>query len=225
MNAVRRMLLTLAVLACTATTHAAHFRVGDFAFPKETPSYLKVGNRYVAKVEISNFLIVREVRGEWLWVESRSVYAPDDDGPHGWVRAGAMDTFDEQIEYFRRRAATDVTPNPPDLHYYWLGLICRLSDDPHYQKLAVSYFTRAIVLAPADDLNYYRRGFCWARLEQWDQALADFEQASRLDASDEDYQAAVAYAQSHLDQSLTAPEALAPGDTTTVSLKPAPRSP
>jgi len=189
MNALKRKVLVMLLLACTSSAASAA-QVGDFVFPATLPGYLKVDQREVAQADITHFLEVLQVRGNWLWVERREIADPSAPGPTGWVRRDEVDSFDEHVEavesWVRENASNDPTA------YFVLGLICRLSDHPEQVREAVSYFSRAIQLSPASDVYYHERALCWIRLGHYENALADFEEALLLDPNYGPYQEGVA---------------------------------
>jgi tetratricopeptide (TPR) repeat protein len=185
--------------------------VGDFVFPKRTPAELRVGYQVTAEVAVDDYLIVLERQGDWLWVECRDLQATDVSGPRGWVPVSEVDDLDEQIRYWKEDAREEASTDPLD--YYFLGLICRLSDEPYYLKEAISYFTRAIQLAPADELYYQMRSYCWGQLEQYELAIEDLEMALALDPGNEDYQRALDVFRQYVEGGERAPAPPAPGAT------------
>jgi tetratricopeptide (TPR) repeat protein len=187
MNAIKRSLLATALLAlASATAQAApQHHVGDFVFPKSYPGKLMIGQRLAGEVSVTEYMTVLEVQGEWLWVERGDIYNTSLVGPRGWVLTSEVDNIDQQIEW----AETLIEKNPSDPDFYeYAALVCRLSDRPDLLRAAISYFSRAIQLAPADPEKYKVRAYCWGELDQYDQAVADLEMAVRLDPTNQSYQ-------------------------------------
>jgi tetratricopeptide (TPR) repeat protein len=196
MNAIKLNLLAVALLTQASSAQAAQHYVGDFVFPKSYPGRLMVGQRVAGEVTATDFLTVLEVQGEWLWVESASVYNTDEVGAKGWVRASEVDNIDEQIRW----AETLIGKNPGDPDFYeYAGLVCRLSERPDMLKAGISYFTRAISLSPADETLYQMRSYCWSQLDQYEPAIADLEAALRLDPSNQVYRDVLDYFRQELE--------------------------
>ena len=220
MDTLKRTAMVLGFLAAASAAQAAQMDAGDFVFPKRTPAQLRVGNRVTAEVAVDDYLIVLERQDDWLWVECRDLQATDVSGPRGWVPVSEVDDLNEQIRYWKEDARDEASTDPLD--YYFLGLICRLSDDPYYLKEAISYFTRAIQLAPADELYYQLRSYCWSKLQQYEPAIEDLEMALRLDPGNEDYQRALDLFRQYVEDGADdAPAPPAPGSALPKSTGPA----
>jgi tetratricopeptide (TPR) repeat protein len=183
MKSLTITLLTIAISVVASAAQAATFQVGDLAFPKSYPMNLKVGTQATTAVTSVDYLTVLKINGEWLWVESRNIFTVEVSAK-GWIKANALDDLDTQILW--ANSLIDRERNEP-YWYNYAGLICRLSDDPAYLKQAISYFSREIAVAPANDEIFKMRAYCWSRLEKYDLAIADMETAVSLDPSNESY--------------------------------------
>ena len=176
------MLVAFATIAALNPMLASAQAVGAFVFPKTTPAQIKVGDEVAAEVTITDYLIVQKAEGEWLWVESRDLFAPGDEGKKGWIAASSVDDLETQINYFVGKAAE----GPGNATGYFLaGAVTSLNDDDAYQQRALNYFSKAIELDPKVDYYYQRRASCWVMLDNYGEALKDLGEAGRIDPSNE----------------------------------------
>jgi tetratricopeptide (TPR) repeat protein len=90
------------------------------------------------------------------------------------------DQGEKSIPYFEKAVALDS--NFADAHRQ-LAQNLRYLDSTHYAKSEYHY-TKAIQLKPTDHFNYVERGDLYLEMKQYDLAIADAEQAKKIDAED-----------------------------------------
>lgn len=206
--------LVAGLLTSTMLVSAPGFQQGDCVFPKDLPGQLRVGNRVAAEVTILDYLVVLQVKGGWLWVESHDLIS-DEPGTKGWILAEDVDDIGTEIDYL-----AELTTNDPQSSEAWviLGLTQNLAG---YPKDAITAVTRAISIEPANEFYYFLRGQLWIGIRQYQKALEDFTQAASLIAGDETYAQMVVTAQQLVDSHKVPdapPEAKPPAKDTTVRL-------
>ena len=128
---------------------------------------LRVGEKVVGTWETMECMIER-TQGEWSWIHT-------EDGKEGWVRTNEVVPLAAAIEYFTQK----VTAEPRNAGWRQARAIAY----ERQGKLdeAIADISEAINLAPADVYHYYNtRGNFYLAKEDYDRALADYNQSLRL---------------------------------------------
>jgi tetratricopeptide (TPR) repeat protein len=175
------------VVALASSVNA--FEVDDIVYPKNFSGRLKVESRVVAQVEgIKFYLRVVNAQGDWLWVERKDLFDSKTPGPVGWIRARDVMSLDQSVgEYYRQYYSGFQSSNELDKLYAVLGLVYFRSYREEDNLKAAAYFGRAIASAPSKACYYYLRSLAYFYADRYEAALADAEQAARLETDDKDY--------------------------------------
>lgn len=171
------ILSAAAMLSFGAATWVQALEVGDYVFPKTTPGAIKIGDEVVAAVKITDFLKVEKVEGDWLWVECRDLLAPNDEGKKGWIVSSAVDDLDAQVHYFDGRGAENNNAGA----YFLAGAVASLLDDDDHTRRALGLFTKAIELDGKTSYYRQRRASSNVLLGNYPAAIADLQEAGRID--------------------------------------------
>ena len=122
-----------------------------------------------------NYLTVREVNGNWLWVDS--------DGTRGWLHRDHVILASRAIDHFTNELRRD----PKDDR----ALIARAVawQDKDELTNAIRDCTDAIAINAEDPWVYKIRGNAWMAKGEYDIAIADYDQGLRLDPTDNQFYA------------------------------------
>jgi len=155
--------VAMVVSAC-GMSRAADYRVGDRVVVMRDGNLTVDGNRIVDKVFVGLVLTVNDVNGDWLWVSN---------GKPGWLSAQAVVPLD-------RRAIERLTgmfPDDPAVRFYRRALVWEALGEI---DIAIGDVNAALGVRP-DAAFYGRRGTLRLEKKDYDQAIADFGEAIRLD--------------------------------------------
>lgn len=127
----------------------------------------------VQTISRGNYLFVREVNGNWLWVDS--------DGTRGWLRRDHVILASRAIDYF----TTELRRNPRDAR----SVIARAIAWQRKGELtnAIRDCTDAIAIDSKWAWPYKIRGNAWKTKGEYDLAIADYEEGMRLDPKDNQF--------------------------------------
>ena len=120
-----------------------------------------------------NYLTVREVNGNWLWV--------DNDGTRGWLQRNHVILASQALNYF----TDELRRNPKDA----TALVARAIAwrDKGELTNAIRDCTDAIAINPEWSWAYKIRGNAWKAKKEYDLAIADYEEGMRLDPKDNQF--------------------------------------
>ena len=126
---------------------------------------LKSGRQKVGLVPRGNILDVKNVQGNWFWVEWQH--------QEGWIHTNDVVPFERALEYF-----TESLRRNPNADNY----ICRANILRHLEEYdrAIADFDEAQRLDPDNADIYRNRAIAWGITGEYDKAIADLTEAIRL---------------------------------------------
>jgi tetratricopeptide (TPR) repeat protein len=135
--------------------------LGQRVFVKETAKP-RINGRTLSWTDVTMPATIKEVNGDWLWVDN------------AWVRSGDVIKVDDAPAYYAQ-----VLRQSPGRHdaYLLRGLAFSLKHD--YAN-AIKDFSEAIRLEPTAQNAYQARASVYHTIHEYERALADLNEAIRL---------------------------------------------
>jgi tetratricopeptide (TPR) repeat protein len=182
---MRRTLIATLFVILSATAAFAQ-QVGDRVVVTTETAKLKARNETVGRVRRGSTLLVKDAKGEWLWVISSS----EKESVRGWINRRDVAPFDQSADEIARdksgdvdnRDSASVKPIRLDLRhsvsFYKRGLARYRRGD--FDK-AIADFDQAIRFDPHHANAWFARGVAWQSKGDFVKSLIDFDEAIRLD--------------------------------------------
>jgi len=172
---MRRIKLWAAAAVCGLSLVGSAFgqTKGDEVVVIVKQTDLKSGATVVETTYRGNYLTVREVNGNWLWV--------DNDGPRGWLQRDHVILASRAIEHF----TDELRRNPKDEDAF----IARAIAWQRRGELtnAIRDCTDAIAINPKLSWAFKIRGNAWIAKGEIDLAIADYDEGMRLRPDDNQF--------------------------------------
>ncbi len=152
------------------THYGAVFKIGNQVVDDEK----RDTNLAVSGHDRNSFRVYRveHVNGGWLWLKAEK------EGVEGWVQAEYVIPYSQAIDYF----TTQIRANPNDHTWY----ICRGKGSSRNNRYISPSNLLGFQASAADWNAYFLPGpNVWSDKGEYDIAIADFNEAIRLDPSDE----------------------------------------
>ncbi len=128
---------------------------------------LHVGDRAVATSQKLRIYRVKQVQGEWLWLEYGDL--------KGWILKQNVVKESEAPGFF-----TEMIRQKPGDRSLYMRRGEFYEGKPDCYDLAIADFSVAIALDPSDPVAFHKRGFCYRMKKEEDKANSDFNESIRL---------------------------------------------
>jgi tetratricopeptide (TPR) repeat protein len=162
--------LSLAVLLCSVAANASAQQVGDKIVVKTDEALLRSKEATTGKVPKGEILVVREAKGDRLWV----TYSSGHGTASGWIDRSAVIPFSQAPDFFD----AELKRSPTARAYAIRGKLW--TEKEEFDK-ALSDLNEAIRLDPKRAEFWVRRSSVWLAEKEYDKVLADANEALRLD--------------------------------------------
>ena len=182
-TALRACMAAILAMVGLAQAQAPDPWIGKRVFT-QYGTVLKVGNQVVDDEgrsasltasgkdrSISRVYRVEHVNGELLWLKD------EQSGASGWVQSKSVIPYEQAIDFYTNQ----IRANPSSFNYIYRGTIW--SERGEYdQRPSPTCWSRAIRLEPNEETAYCCRGASWIKKKDYDRAIADYNEAIRLES-------------------------------------------